>query len=74
VVEPTLTTQDPVRQEGARMAGDASGHRIPVGRSVPAGVGHMFSALEDASAWASLIPPPGWTPERTAALARQPAG
>ena len=29
--------------------------------------------VEGASAWASLIPPAGWTPEPTAALARQPA-
>jgi uncharacterized membrane protein len=40
--------------------------------SVPAGQGHVYSSLEGASAWASIIPPPGWTPDRTAALARQP--
>lgn len=39
--------------------------------SVPPGQGHVYSSLEGASAWASIIPPPGWTPERTAALARQ---
>jgi len=60
-------------QEGARMAGDASGQRIPVGWSVPSGAGHVSGALEGASARATLIPPPGWTPERTAALARPPA-
>jgi hypothetical protein len=38
------------------------------------GAGHVYSTLDGASAWASIIPPPGWTPERTAALARQPAG
>lgn len=41
--------------------------------SVPPGTGHVYSTLEGASAWASIIPPPGWTPERTAALARQAA-
>ena len=41
--------------------------------SVPPGAGHVYSTLEGASAWASIIPPPGWTPERTVALARQPA-
>jgi uncharacterized membrane protein len=41
--------------------------------SVPPGFGHVFSKLEGASAWASIIPPPGWTPERTAELAEQPA-
>jgi uncharacterized membrane protein len=40
--------------------------------SVPSGFGHVFSKLEGASAWASIIPPSGWTPERTAELARQP--
>jgi uncharacterized membrane protein len=40
--------------------------------SVPPGFGHVFSKLEGASAWASIIPPSGWTPERTAELARQP--
>ena len=60
-------------QEGARMAGDASGHQITGGWSVPPGVGHVSGGLEGASARATLIPPPGWTPERTATLARQPA-
>jgi uncharacterized membrane protein len=41
--------------------------------SVPPGFGHVFSKLEGASAWASIIPPPGWTPDQTAELARQPA-
>jgi uncharacterized membrane protein len=40
--------------------------------SVPPGAGHVYSGLEGASASASIIPPPGWTPERTAELARQP--
>jgi uncharacterized membrane protein len=40
--------------------------------SVPPGAGHVYSTLEGASAWASIIPPPGWTPERTTELARQP--
>jgi uncharacterized membrane protein len=35
--------------------------------SVPAGHGHRFGATPVA-AWAFLAPPPGWTPERTAAL------
>ena len=39
--------------------------------SVPPGFGHVFSTLESASAWASIIPPSGWTPQRTAALAEQ---
>jgi uncharacterized membrane protein len=39
---------------------------------VPPGYEHVHSALEGASAWASIILPLGWTPKRTAALARQP--
>jgi uncharacterized membrane protein len=41
--------------------------------SVPPGFGHVFSTLEGASAWASIIPPAGWTPDQTAELARQAA-
>jgi hypothetical protein len=87
------TAEDPARlRKGARMAGDVSGHRIPVGWAVAvvavlafvnvgAGTWRRFRIpgwlegppVEGASAWASLIPPAGWTPEPTAALARQPA-
>jgi uncharacterized membrane protein len=44
---------------------------LALSTAVPAGHGHSYGMLEGASAWASIIPPPGWTPERTAALARQ---
>jgi uncharacterized membrane protein len=45
---------------------------MAVSTSVPPGHGHVYSALEGASAWGSILPPPGWTPERTAVLAQQP--
>ena len=47
---------------------------LALSTAVPPGHGHSYGMLEGASAWASIIPPPGWTPERTAALARQLAG
>jgi len=47
---------------------------LALSTAVPAGHGHSYGTLEGASAWAAIIPPPGWTPERTAALARQAAG
>jgi uncharacterized membrane protein len=34
----------------------------------PAGHGHTYGMLQAAAAWSSIIPPPGWTDRRTAAL------
>jgi uncharacterized membrane protein len=46
---------------------------LALATAVPPGHGHTYGTLQAASAWASIIPPPGWTPERTAALGRLPA-
>jgi len=34
----------------------------------PAGHGHTYGMLQAAAAWSAIIPPPGWTDARTAAL------
>ena len=39
---------------------------------VPPGHGHTYGVAQAAAAWAAIVPPPGWTPERTAELAREP--
>jgi uncharacterized membrane protein len=41
--------------------------------AVPPGHGHTYGMLQGASAWASIIPVPGWTAERTAGLGALPA-
>jgi uncharacterized membrane protein len=39
----------------------------------PAGHGHTYGMLQAAAAWSSIIPPPGWTAQRTQALGALPA-
>jgi uncharacterized membrane protein len=34
----------------------------------PAGHGHTYGMLQAAAAWSAIVPPPGWTAARTAAL------
>jgi uncharacterized membrane protein len=41
---------------------------LALATAVPPGHGHTYGMLQGASAWASVIPPPGWTAERTAEL------
>jgi uncharacterized membrane protein len=44
---------------------------LALSTAVPAGHGHSYGMLDGASAWASIIPPPGWTAQQTEALAGQ---
>jgi len=44
---------------------------LALSTAVPPGHGHSYGMLDGASGWASIIPPPGWTLERTKALAGQ---
>jgi uncharacterized membrane protein len=46
---------------------------LALSTAVPPGHGHSYGMLDGASAWASIIPPPGWTAGQTAAVARQAA-
>jgi uncharacterized membrane protein len=46
---------------------------LALATAVPPGHGHTYGMEQGASAWASIIPPPGWTPQRTAALGELPA-
>jgi uncharacterized membrane protein len=46
---------------------------LALATAVPAGHGHTYGMLQGASAWAAIIPPPGWTPERSAELGSLPA-
>jgi uncharacterized membrane protein len=41
---------------------------LALATAVPAGHGHTYGTLQAAAAWAAIIPPPGWTAERTRAL------
>jgi uncharacterized membrane protein len=41
---------------------------LALAAAVPPGHGHTYGMLQGASAWASIIPPPGWTAARTAEL------
>jgi Alpha/beta-hydrolase family len=41
---------------------------LALAAGVPSGHGHTYGTLQAASAWASIIPPPGWTADRTAEL------
>lgn len=51
-----------------QVAGD-----LALSTAVPAGHGHTYGTAQGAAAWASIIPPPGWTAQRTAELAALPA-
>ncbi|MBV9446774.1 MAG: alpha/beta-hydrolase family protein [Streptosporangiaceae bacterium] len=46
---------------------------LALATAVPPGHGHTYGTLQSASAWASIIPPSGWTPARTTELAQMPA-
>jgi uncharacterized membrane protein len=46
---------------------------LALAAAVPPGHGHTYGMLQGASAWASIIPVPGWTAERTAELGALPA-
>ena len=48
-----------------QVAGD-----LALAASVPAPHGHTYDMRQGASAWASILPPPGWTANRTAELGR----
>lgn len=50
-----------------QVAGD-----LALSTAVPAGHGHSYGVAQAAGAWASIVPPPGWTPRRTAELSRLP--
>jgi uncharacterized membrane protein len=41
---------------------------LALATAVPAGHGHTYGMLQGASAWAAIIPPPGWTAARSAEL------
>jgi len=41
---------------------------LALATAVPAGHGHTYGMLQGAAAWSAIIPPPGWTAARTAAL------
>jgi uncharacterized membrane protein len=41
---------------------------LALSTAVPAGHGHSYGMAQAAGAWASIIPPPGWTAQRTAEL------
>ena len=38
---------------------------LALATAVPPGHGHTYGMLQGAAAWASIIPPPGWTAQRT---------
>jgi uncharacterized membrane protein len=46
---------------------------LALATAVPPGHGHTYGTAQAAAAWASIIPPPGWTPQRTAELGTLPA-
>ena len=41
---------------------------LALATAVPPGHGHTYGMYQGATAWAGIIPPPGWTPQRSAAL------
>jgi uncharacterized membrane protein len=41
---------------------------LALAASVPAGHGHTYGMLQGAASWAAIVPPAGWTADRTAAL------
>src|SRR5580693_7446901 len=41
---------------------------LALAAAVPAGHGHTYGMLQGASSWAAIVPPAGWTPQRTAEL------
>ncbi|HVT68932.1 MAG TPA: alpha/beta-hydrolase family protein, partial [Trebonia sp.] len=51
-----------------QVAGD-----LALSTAVPAGHGHTYGMYQGATAWAAVIPPPGWTDRRSAQLGTLPA-
>jgi uncharacterized membrane protein len=47
---------------------------LALATAVPAGHGHTYGMYQGATAWASIIPPPGWTAEQSARLGELAAG
>jgi uncharacterized membrane protein len=47
---------------------------LALATAVPPGHGHTYGMLQGAASWAAIVPPPGWTAARTAALGNLPAG
>jgi uncharacterized membrane protein len=41
---------------------------LALATAVPAGHGHTYGMAQGAAAWASIVPPHGWTAGRTTAL------
>ena len=46
---------------------------LALAASVPPGHGHTYGMLQGAASWAAIVPPAGWTADRTAALGNLPA-
>jgi uncharacterized membrane protein len=46
---------------------------LALATAVPPGHGHTYGTAQAAAAWASIIPPPGWTPQQTTELGTLPA-
>lgn len=46
---------------------------LALATAVPAGHGHTYGMYQGATGWASIIPPPGWTTQQSAALGALPA-
>ena len=46
---------------------------LALATAVPAGHGHTYGMLQGSAAWASIIPPPGWTAARAAELGKMAA-
>ena len=51
-----------------QVAGD-----LALATAVPPGYGHTYGIRQGTAAWAAILPPSGWTPERTEALGTLPA-
>jgi uncharacterized membrane protein len=47
---------------------------LALATAVPAGHGHTYGMYQGATAWASIIAPPGWTAAKSAALGELAAG
>lgn len=46
---------------------------LALATAVPAGHGHTYGMYQGATAWAGIIPPPGWTAQQSAELGGLPA-
>jgi uncharacterized membrane protein len=47
---------------------------LALATAVPPGHGHTYGMYQGATAWAAIVPPPGWTAGQAAALGGLPAG